>query len=113
MGHFMLRIGRRTSPARARAEEAGPFPARLERRARPRPRLHFRRLELKYFLPERFVQRYLDCVAPFTDVDPYLIQLGKGQTSYPVTSLYFDSYDLTSLFEKENGILFRRKMRLR
>lgn len=89
------------------------YPQRLDRRTRRRPPLHFQRLELKYFLPERLLRRLLEALAPFTQTDPYLVQEGRGRTSYPVTSLYFDSYDLQSFDEKESGMLFRRKIRLR
>jgi hypothetical protein len=90
-----------------------PYPRRLERRSTPRPPLHFRRIELKYFLPERTIPQFLEAIAPYTEIDPYLVQEGRGRTAYPVTSLYFDSWDLSSFFEKEGGLLFRRKIRLR
>lgn len=75
--------------------------------------LHFRRMELKYILPERQVRRFIDRIAPYTQPDPFLIQEGKGRTVYPVTSLYFDSVDYQSLREKDAGLLARRKLRLR
>jgi len=70
-------------------------------------------LELKYFLPERFLTHFLDRASPWTETDPFLVHEGTGRVSYPVTSLYFDSYDLQAFDEKENGQLFRRKVRLR
>ena len=75
--------------------------------------LHFRRLELKYILPERHVGYFIDRIAPYTQPDPFLMQEGKGRTVYPVTSLYFDSIDYQSLREKDAGLLARRKLRLR
>ncbi len=89
------------------------WPQRLERRTRVRPPRHFRRLELKYILPERYLEHIIEWITPFTEVDPYLVKEGRGRTSYPVTSLYFDTYDLFCLDEKEAGRRFRRKIRLR
>lgn len=75
--------------------------------------LHFRRMELKYYFPERYVQRFIEAISPYTEPDPWLRLEGVGRTTYPVTSLYFDSYDLQSLREKDAGALARRKLRLR
>ncbi len=36
-----------------------------------------------------------------------------GETSYPVTSLYFDTLDLACYHEKMGGLLHRKKVRLR
>lgn len=77
------------------------------------PALRFRRLELKYFLPERWIHGLIEHVTPFTAIDPHLRDEGRGRTRYPVTSLYFDSWDLQSWAEKEGGQLARRKIRLR
>ena len=75
--------------------------------------LHFRRMEIKYFLPDRFLDQFMDRLMPYVKADPFLEQEGKGRTVYPVTSLYFDSIDLQSLREKDAGLLSRRKLRLR
>lgn len=75
--------------------------------------LHFRRMEVKYLLPDRLVPSFLERIAPYTEVDPFLVAGGQGQTQYPVTSLYFDSADLHALTEKDAGLLSRRKLRLR
>lgn len=85
---------------------------RLRRSPSPSP-LHFRRMEVKYLLPDRFVPAFLERMAPYTEVDPFLVAKGRGQTQYPVTSLYFDSIDLHALKEKDAGLLSRRKLRLR
>ncbi|MBA2724806.1 MAG: polyphosphate polymerase domain-containing protein [Actinobacteria bacterium] len=84
--------------------------AGLERRLVASP-LRFRRIELKYVIPERLVEQFTDRISPFTEFDPFL--KATGRSSYPVTSLYFDSFDLQCLFEKEAGLLARRKVRLR
>lgn len=81
-----------------------------ERRRAVSP-LHFRRIELKYVVPERIVEEFTDRISPFTDFDPFLKVAGRS--SYPVTSMYFDSFDLQSLFAKEAGWLARRRIRLR
>ncbi len=70
-------------------------------------------MELKYLIPDRFIPVLIDRMAVYTQPDPFLLQEGKGRTSYFVTSLYFDSIDLHSLQEKEAGLLARRKVRLR
>ncbi|MBU0458310.1 polyphosphate polymerase domain-containing protein [Patescibacteria group bacterium] len=75
--------------------------------------LHFRRIELKYLVPDRLIPVFIDHLAPYVQPDSYLLEEGMGRTSYPVTSLYFDSIDLNSLQEKEAGLLSRRKLRLR
>jgi VTC domain-containing protein len=101
------------SVTRDREASSQPYPQSLERRARVRTPLHFQRIELKYFLPERILPHFIHRISPFTDVDPYLVKEGRGRTSYPVTSLYFDSWDLHAWDEKEDGQFFRRKLRLR
>ena len=83
----------------------------VRERRQARAPLHFRRIELKYVLPERRVTELLDRIAPYMDRDPFLRTGDAG--SYAVTSLYFDSFDLQSLFAKEAGWLSRRRIRLR
>ena len=75
--------------------------------------LHFRRIELKYLMRNQEVPELIQRLSPYTEQDPYLLAEGNGRTSYPVTSLYFDSYDCHSLLEKDAGLLSRRKVRLR
>jgi hypothetical protein len=84
--------------------------AKEDRRTSP---LHFRRIEVKFLIPDRLIPSFIDRIAPYTQSDPFLVEEGKGRTKYPVTSLYFDSVDLHSLYEKEAGLLSRRKVRLR
>jgi len=83
----------------------------LRDRRHVRAPLHFRRIELKYVLPERRVTELLDRISPYMDRDPFL--RAQDAHSYAVTSLYFDSFDLQSLFAKEAGWLSRRRIRLR
>ena len=84
----------------------------LRKQQRETP-LHFRRIELKYVLPTRHVRRFIERIWPYMQPDPYLVSEGTGRTRYPVLSLYFDSMDLHSLYEKDAGMLSRRKLRLR
>lgn len=87
-------------------------PTKPKKKTRQSP-LHFRRIEIKYLIPDRLIPSFVDRISPYTNLDPYLISEGRGRTIYPVTSLYFDSLDLQSLHEKEAGLLSRRKVRLR
>ena len=75
--------------------------------------LHFRRIELKYLLPDRYIPEFIERILPYTQPDPFLVEENKGRRAYSVTSLYFDSTDLHSLSEKDAGLLSRRKIRLR
>lgn len=75
--------------------------------------LHFRRVELKYLIPDRYIPQFIDRILPYTQPDPFLVAEDMNRRSYPVTSLYFDSIDLHSLYEKDAGLLARRKIRLR
>ncbi len=89
------------------------YPEELDRRASPRAPLHFQRIELKYFIPYRQIDHFVERISRRTDVDPYLVREGLGRMRYPVTSLYFDSWDLQAWDEKDGGQFFRRKIRLR
>src|SRR3954452_23310466 len=77
------------------------YPAVAERRSTPRAPLHFQRIELKYFLPYRYLDHFVERISRRTDIDPYLVKEGLGHTRYPVTSLYFDSYDLAAWRERK------------
>lgn len=89
------------------------WPEELDRRRRPRAPLHFRRLELKYVIPERLLPQVVEDISLWTKGDPFLGRQPGAPTSYPVSSIYFDSSDLHALHEKEDGTLYRRKLRLR
>jgi hypothetical protein len=104
---------RRRAPLPVEQTSDAYFPEMAERRVAPRAPLHFQRIELKYFLPYRQLDHFVERVSRRTDVDPYLVKEGLGRTRYPVTSLYFDSYDLAAWREKEDGQFYRRKIRLR
>ncbi len=104
---------RRRAPLPVERTSDAYYPQTAERRSAPRAPLHFQRIELKYFLPYRHLDHFVERVSRRTDVDPYLVKEGHGRTRYPVTSLYFDSFDLAAWREKEDGQFFRRKIRLR
>src|SRR3954447_20657018 len=104
---------RRRAPLPVEQTSDAYFPEVAERRAVPRAPLHFQRIELKYFLPYRQLDHLVDRGSRRTPVDPDLVKERLGRTRYPVTSLYFDSYDLAAWREKEDGQFFRRKIRLR
>ncbi len=89
------------------------YPDDLDRRTAPRAPLHFQRIELKFFIPYRQIEHFVERISRRTDIDPYLVKEGHGRTRYPVTSLYFDSWDLQAWDEKDGGQFFRRKIRLR
>lgn len=98
------------TPAPGGTRRSGTTAVADDRRQHATP-LHFRRLEMKYVLPERRVPQLLGLIRPHVTLDPFLAKLDRP--AYPVTSMYFDSFDLQSLFAKEAGWLSRRRIRLR
>lgn len=68
----------------------------------------FNRFELKYLITLGQAERFKD------DLRSYMIQDEHGENGkYGLTSLYYDSPDLRCYWEKEYGLRFRRKMRIR
>lgn len=68
----------------------------------------FNRFELKYLITLAQAERFK------TALRPYLIQDEHGENGkYGLTSLYYDSPDLRCYWEKEYGLRFRRKLRIR
>lgn len=69
----------------------------------------FNRFELKYLLTLRQAERFK------SDLRAYLIPDDHGNENgrYTVASLYYDAPNLRCYWEKENGIKFRRKLRIR
>ncbi|KKW37218.1 MAG: hypothetical protein UY85_C0059G0007 [Candidatus Peribacteria bacterium GW2011_GWB1_54_5] len=49
--------------------------------------LHFRRIEVKFLIPDRIIPAFVDRIAPYTQPDPFLVEEGRGRTEYPVSSL--------------------------
>lgn len=69
----------------------------------------FNRFELKYVIPFGEAAKFRQ------DLLAYLIpdEHGNNNGRYSLTSLYYDSPDLKCYWEKEHGIRFRRKLRMR
>jgi hypothetical protein len=68
----------------------------------------FNRFELKYLITTAQAERFK------VDLRRYLIQDEHGENGkYGLTSLYYDSPDLRCYWEKEYGLRFRRKLRIR
>jgi hypothetical protein len=71
--------------------------------------MHFKRYELKYYLNDVQTEGLQVQLSYLMDLDAYC----KNQEGYRVRSLYFDSIDDECLYEKQSGILQRKKIRLR
>jgi SPX domain protein involved in polyphosphate accumulation len=71
--------------------------------------LHFRRFEFKYHLPRKAAYRMIPQMLNYMDFDPYM----KDEDGYEVTSMYLDSPDLKSYHEKVDGLMNRKKVRIR
>lgn len=68
----------------------------------------FNRFELKYLITLQQAERFKSVLRP------YLIQDEHGNNGkYALTSLYYDSPDLRCYWEKDYGLRFRRKLRIR
>lgn len=80
----------------------------LERRA---PTLRFGRFEYKYIIADSARHALENILVRFMELDPHCA--GLPTTAYGVTSIYFDSPALDCYHEKQDGLLNRRKFRLR
>lgn len=69
----------------------------------------FNRFELKYLITMKQAERFKADLRTFLVPDDHGINQGR----YSLTSLYYDSPDLRCYWEKEHGIKFRRKLRMR
>lgn len=69
------------------------------------------RWELKYLVPNKYLDALRSEIAPYTYLDKH--GLGYEETGYTVRSIYLDSRSLTFYFEKKAGIKIRRKLRVR
>lgn len=69
----------------------------------------FNRFELKYLLDLRKAECFKK------DLEPNLVPDNHGSDNgrYSITSLYYDSPDMRCYREKEDGLKFRRKLRIR
>lgn len=72
-------------------------------------RLHaFNRFEIKYLVPEDRADELRAALDQQMDEDAH-----AGNGGYPITSVYYDTADLTFYWEKIEGLRFRRKLRIR
>jgi hypothetical protein len=69
----------------------------------------FNRFELKYILTLQQAENFKGALRAYMRPDEH----GNDNGRYALTSLYYDSPDLRCYWEKEYGIRFRRKLRLR
>jgi hypothetical protein len=75
-----------------------------------KPTLHFQRFEFKYFLPRHQARPLIAALRPYTVRDPFA---ASPDGSYRVNSLYFDTPDYDTFWDKEAGLADRKKLRLR
>jgi hypothetical protein len=76
-----------------------------------KPKLHFSRFEFKYVLPLAQRSDLESELGYFMALDPYVSS--KRHQKYFVRSLYFDDDSYTAYYEKTDGIMIRRKYRIR
>ncbi|MBN1450036.1 MAG: polyphosphate polymerase domain-containing protein [Anaerolineales bacterium] len=69
----------------------------------------FNRFELKYLITLQQAAQFKSALRPYLVPDEY----GNNNGRYALTSLYYDSPDLRCYWEKEYGLRFRRKLRIR
>lgn len=70
--------------------------------------LDFQRFEFKYVMPVAYVDALIPDLLRYMDYDPY----SKGEP-YKLYSIYFDTFDWDSYYEKIAGIEHRKKYRVR
>lgn len=71
--------------------------------------MNYKRYELKYYLNDIQTECSIHHLGSLMGLDKNCV----GQKSYRVRSLYFDSHDDECLYQKQSGILLRKKIRLR
>ncbi|MFQ5464395.1 MAG: polyphosphate polymerase domain-containing protein [Thermodesulfobacteriota bacterium] len=74
-------------------------------------KLHFSRFEFKYILPTKRKEELERELRYFMALDPYVS--ARRRQKYFVRSLYFDDDVLTNYYEKTDGVMVRRKYRIR
>lgn len=75
----------------------------------PKVNLHFRRFEFKYHLHRSTADSIIPALMRYMLWDDY----SKDSEGYDVYSLYFDSPEFRSYHEKLDGIMNRKKLRIR
>lgn len=71
------------------------------------------RYERKYLVPNYLMGELRSRVRSFVREDLYATRNGKGLPQYTVRSIYFDSPDMACYHEKIEGLMQRRKLRVR
>ncbi|OPZ95975.1 MAG: VTC domain protein [Bacteroidetes bacterium ADurb.Bin408] len=71
------------------------------------------RYERKYLVPNDMMDALRKRLLPFVTPDNFTSENERGINEYTVRSIYFDSPTLISYYEKGDGIMFRRKFRIR
>jgi len=69
----------------------------------------FNRFELKYLITLQQAEQFKSALRAYLVPDEH----GNNNGRYALTSLYYDSPDLRCYWEKEYGLRFRRKLRIR
>jgi len=69
------------------------------------------RHELKYFIPEDWIEDIKKDVAAYTRYDPHSEELPDRK--YIIRSIYFDNDNLDFYYEKLDGVRIRKKLRIR
>ena len=69
----------------------------------------FNRFELKYLITLQQAERFKAGMKPYVVPDEY----GQSNGRYTLSSLYYDSPDLHCYRENDDGLKFRRKLRIR
>jgi len=69
------------------------------------------RWEIKYLVPEKYLDALRADIAPYMYLDKHGV--GYEEKGYTVRSIYLDSPTLTFYHEKKAGIKIRRKLRIR
>jgi hypothetical protein len=69
----------------------------------------FNRFELKYVITLQQAERFKRGLRAYMVPDEH----GNGNGRYALSSLYYDAPNMRCYWEKENGIKFRRKLRIR
>lgn len=75
------------------------------------PKLHFRRFEFKYLVTQEEEAEIKKYIQRYVELDPYARATPQGK--YEVWSLYYDSPFFYHYWEKVDGALQRKKIRLR
>ncbi len=105
------------SAARA-LRNAQPDPPPAGRDATPRPAaessgapVEMQRYEYKYVIPADLVTPITSFLRPYCELDPYSAREETGY--YPIRTLYLDSPDYRTYWDKEHGRPVRLKLRVR